>query len=410
VALAALTVLMAMTTVVAADGGAAATPHQDRAAKKADSVALFGAVDGGFQAVTGVAGSQPRDSKFFDIGGVAAATAINPRGATDGFLCSEGSRIKPVHGLRNTPRLSDPDIDASDFDNEGDDGYAFLCSGVAEHGSFALAGGASQGLLQLRRKDGRWKIDRRVHSPGTDDGATPEPHRPGWINFRNSVTRSTLFTSVAIAPTPLRNGKFLAITIDREDGTLVVVTGAGTANPHAVGVLQSAALNTDDRAFGTGGMAFLPSSRDRAVIVTRNGFGVLDLKQPDRPRLRVKTTIGDGSVVPISITVSSDADHLAVAAGAKVYGYRNVLAAVKDGKPFKRQVSFRLNGSGAERVSDLAYTNNDTLVVLHGDDAVITDWSLTLVKKVARGRHVVRDSLATTLPGADGSLSVWPAP
>jgi hypothetical protein len=62
----------------------------------------------------------------------------------------------------------------------------------------------------------------------------------------------------------------------------------------------------------------------------------------------------------------------------------------------------------SERVSDVAYTDTDTLVVLHGDDLVATDWSLTLVKKVPRGRHVVRGSTATTRPDVSGSLSVWP--
>jgi hypothetical protein len=147
-----------------------------------------------------------------------------------------------------------------------------------------------------------------------------------------------------------------------------------------------------------------------ALVTTERGFAVLDLSDPAKPRLRVKTTIGDGSVEPSSITVSSDGDHVAVARGGKVYGYRNVLAAAKHRKPFKHQTTFGLSDLASERVSDVAYTGNDTLAVLHGDDLDATAWALTLVKKVPQGDHRVRGSLTTTEPDEDGSLSVWPAP
>jgi hypothetical protein len=273
------------------------------------------------------------------------------------------------------------------------------------HGTFALAGGGSQGLLQLVRTQGSWKIDQRVRSRGRNDAGNRHAH--GWIDIRDSLTKSTTFTGVAIAP-QARNGQFLAVTVDRIKGTLVVLTGVGTSKPRAVGVLGSAALKHAAGGYGTGGVAFLPSSRDRALIATRTGFAVLDLHHPDAPQLRVKTRVGDGSVTPAGLTVSSDGDHVAVAAGAKIYSYRHVLAAVRQHKPFKRQTSFRLGDLGSERVSDVAYTDTDTLVVLHGDDLVATDWSLTLVKKVPRGRDEVRGSSTTTRPDVSGSLSVWP--
>jgi hypothetical protein len=384
---------------------AVGTTSQASARAGADSVALFATRDGGFQAVSGVSGSQPQDTKSIDIGGTSVATAINPRGGKDGLLCTNGTRIKTVQDLRTTPQVGGADIDATAYSGEGAADRAFGCDGLAMHGTFALAGGGSQGLLQLVRTQGSWKIDQRVRSRGRNDAGNRHAH--GWIDIRDSLTKSTTFTGVAIAP-QARNGQFLAVTVDRIKGTLVVLTGVGTSKPRAVGVLGSAALKHAAGGYGTGGVAFLPSSRDRALIATRTGFAVLDLHHPDAPQLRVKTRVGDGSVAPAGLSVSSDGDHVAVAAGAKIYAYRHVLAAVKQHKPFKRQTSFRLGDLGSERVSDVAYTDTDTLVVLHGDDLVATDWSLTLVKKVPRGRDVVRGSSTTTRPDVSGSLSVWP--
>ena len=402
VAAGALAVILAGNVPVHAVG----TTSPDSAWAGADSVALFATRDGGFQAVSGVSGSQPQDTKSIDIGGTSVATAINPRGGKDGLLCTNGTRIKTVQDLRTTPQVGGADIDATAYSGEGAADRAFSCDGLAMHGTFALAGGGSQGLLQLVRKQGSWKIDQRVRSRGRNDAGNR--HARGWIDIRDSLTKSTTFTGVAIAPQAQRNGQFLAVTVDRTKGTLVVLTGVGTSKPRAVGVLGSAALKHAAGGYGTGGVAFLPSSRDRALIATRTGFAVLDLHHPDAPQLRVKTRVGDGSVAPAGLTVSSDGDHVAVAAGAKIYAYRHVLAAVKQHKPFKRQTSFRLGDLGSERVSDVAYTDTDTLVVLHGDDLVATDWSLTLVKKVPRGRDVVRGSSTTTRPDVSGSLSVWP--
>ena len=385
---------------------AVGTTNHASARAGADSVGLFATRDGGFQAVSGVSGSQPQDTRSIDIGGTSVATAINPRGGKDGLLCTNGTRIKTVQGLRTTPKVGSADIDATAYSGEGAADRVFGCDGLAMHGTFALAGGESQGLLQLVRKQGTWKIDQRVRSRGRNDAG--QRHARGWIDIRDSLTRSTTFTGVAIAPKAQRNGQFLAVTVDRTKGTLVVLTGVGTSKPRAVGVLGTAALKYPSGGYGTGGVAFLPSSRDRALIATRTGFAVLDLHHPDAPRLRVKTRVGDGSVAPAGLTVSSDGDHVAVAAGANIYAYRHALAAVKQRKPFKRQTTFRLSDLTSERVSDVAYSDTDTLVVLHGDDLVATDWSLTLVKKVPRGRYGVRGSTATTRPDVSGSLSVWP--
>ena len=55
-----------------------------------------------------------------------------------------------------------------------------------------------------------------------------------------------------------------------------------------------------------------------------------------------------------------------------------MLAAVLHGKKFRKQTSFRLSSAATESVSDVAYTANGTLVVLHGVSASIPDWSVQL--------------------------------
>ena len=388
----------------------ASTSHRshDGVARRAGSVGLFGADGGFFQAVKGVSGRKAHKIAFFDVSGSrATATAVNPVGGDDGLLCDTGENVVPVRTIRTGIQLS-PDIDASPYDDEGGDGFHFACSGVAVHGRFALATGDSQGLLQLRRRHGTWKIDRRVQSPGLDDAG--DPHEPGWINFRTSVTPATTFDNVAIAPKPMPDGRYLALAVDHTNRTLAVVSGVGSAEPTLVGALRAGALRNGALDQGTGGVVFLPGSSDRALIATMTGFAVLRLRDPAEPRLKVRTKVGDGSHPPSSITVTSDADHVAVAAGSHVFGSRNVRAAVLHGKKFRKQTSFRLSSAGTETVSDVAYTANGTLVVLHGDSASIPGWFLTLVKKVPRGHHAVRGSTSTTAPSDPGSLSVWPAP
>ncbi len=208
----------------------------------------------------------------------------------------------------------------------------------------------------------------------------------------------------------MANGRYLGLAVDHSHRTVAVVSGVGSAKPRLVGALRAAAVGSMALDQGTGGVVFLPGSPDRALIATKRGFAVLRLRDPAEPRLKVRTKVGDGSHPPSSITVTSDADHVAVAAGSHVFGYRNVLAAVLHGKKFRKQTSFRLSSAATESVSDVAYTANGTLVVLHGDSASIPDWFLTLVKKVPRGHHAVRGSTSTTAPSDPGSLSVWPAP
>jgi len=419
----ALGALTTMSALVAANADAATQHHrpaygpaaaptvraESRATHKAGSVALFGAQNSRFHAAKGLTGAKARKTALFDLGsGTSYAAAINPVGGKDGLLCADRDTVYPVHHLRTEPALTATNIDGSGFSGEGGPTFGFFCEGVAMHGSFALATGDSQGLAQLIRKHGHWKIDRRVQSPGLNEAGNP--HRPGWIDFRNSLAKvATEFNNVVIAPKAQHNGKYLAVAIDRLDQTLVVVQGAGTGTPKAVGALEGAALANGTVNDGNTGIAFLPSSPNRAVIVTTKGFAVLDLRTPSHPRLREKTEVGGGSIQPSSLTISANGDHIAVSAGARVYGYRNVVAAVTHGKPFHLQTSFRLHPGGHESVSDVAYTSHKRLVVLHGDSNSPADWFLTLVDKVQAGHHAVRGSTRTTQPPQPGSLSVWPA-
>jgi hypothetical protein len=151
----------------------------------------------------------------------------------------------------------------------------------------------------------------------------------------------------------------------------------------------------------------------RAVVLTDSGFAVLRMTDPTHPVLRDRTTItaaASTAVDPTSLAISADGDHLAVAVNHKVYAFSNVLRAVKKGRPFRLQTSFAVSSNVNDTIKDLAYTSNDTLVVLHGTAGTVTGWSLSLVKGVPRGHHRVTGSLTTPAPREEGSLSVWPTP
>jgi FlaG/FlaF family flagellin (archaellin) len=187
VAAGALAVILAGNVPVHAVG----TTSQASARAGADSVALFATRDGGFQAVSGVSGSQPQDTKSIDIGGTSVATAINPRGGKDGLLCTNNARIKTVQDLRTTPQVGGADIDATAYSGEGAADRAFGCDGLAMHGTFALAGGGSQGLLQLVRKQG----GGRSTSASAHEGGTT----------RGTGTPTAGSTSVTRSPSPRRS-------------------------------------------------------------------------------------------------------------------------------------------------------------------------------------------------------------
>jgi hypothetical protein len=185
-AILAIGALTAMTVLVAASADAAPTQHrsisrdghhpsvsiQSGVARAADSVALVGADDGSFQAAKGVAGLRPHKSGLFDLDDTSFATAVNPVRGKDGLLCTGSAAIQPVKGLRATPHVSSS-IDGSAYSDEGGSAFDYLCYGVAVRGSFALATGDSQGLLQLIRHNGVWKVDTRVQSPGLNDAGQP---------------------------------------------------------------------------------------------------------------------------------------------------------------------------------------------------------------------------------------------
>ena len=247
----ALTALAALAATGSAQAATRQQPHpaarafhhvtvrvESRSHRPAGSVALFGAAHGTFQAVKNITGPKARNTAFFGLyRSDSVATAVNPVGGNDGLLCGNDGDILPVHTLRTAPRLQKQRIDGRQFFDEGGTDFDFFCDGVAVRGSFALATGDSQGLAQLIRKKGQWKIDRRVHSRGLNAGGLA--HRPGWIAFRSSTTQSNLFRGVDIAPRPLANGKYLAVAIDRVTGTVVVVQGVGTAKPKVVGASRT---------------------------------------------------------------------------------------------------------------------------------------------------------------------------
>jgi hypothetical protein len=142
------------------------------------------------------------------------------------------------------------------------------------------------------------------------------------------------------------------------------------------------------------------------------GFAVLGLNNPAHPRLKNKKTVSGATGVsqPNSITISKDGDHVAVAVGNTVYAYKNVRAAITKGKPFKLQTSFHVSPDADDVITDVAYTSNDNLLVLHGNGVTNTGWALTVVRKVPAGHHAIQGSTSTTPPEDRGTLSVYRTP
>ena len=373
-----------------------------RAAKRASSVALLGAAHATFRVAEGVAGDKPRrTARLATHQNRSLATAIGADGDI-ALACTDSTAVSSLHSLRTKPRADKP-LNASRFHSEGGRGFIFFCDGVDLRGSFALLAGDSLGVAQLVRRHGAWRVDTRVRSSGVNEGG--HAHRPGWIRFRRSGA-STRYTSVSVAPRRLHGGGYLAVALDRQDGTLAVVRDAGTARARNVGLLTSPRLVDTLAAFGAGGLVWQPGASNRAVVATDRGLAVLNLRHPGRPRLGHVTEVGGGAP-PRSLTVSSDGDHLAVAAGRRIFGYGHLRAAVAKGRKPRLQTSFRLGNRGQDSVTDVAYAKNDNLLVLHGRPG--GRWFLTVVQNVARGRHTVKGSMPTSRPADSGSLSVWPA-
>jgi hypothetical protein len=430
----ALTAMTALTATTAA----ASTQHQHRSvtpqrapltahlqsttAKPAGSVGVFGAADGDFQVVRGIIGTKAKKSALLDVStDIAIASVVNPVGGNDAMFCDTNGRVYVAKHMRTSPHVLGTPINTHRFTGEGGTHYGSFCYSAAMHGKFALATADSQGLIQLIRKDGDWKIDKRVHFKGHNDAG--DPHRRGWIDVKDSTTKATLLNQVQIAPKPLPNGKFLALAVDRDEttnpkrDTVVVFSGVGTAKPKVMGAVSGASLGIEDDVFGgmvygTGGMAFVPSSANKALVLTRTGFAVLGLNNPAHPRLKNKKTVSGatGSSQPNSITISKDGDHVAVAVGNTVYAYKNVRAAIAHGKPFKLQTSFHVSPDADDVISDVAYTSNDNLLVLHGNGVTNTGWALTVVRKVPAGHHAIQGSTSTTPPEDRGTLSVYRTP
>jgi hypothetical protein len=403
VAAGALAALSALTASGTGPAQASRGADPARHAKPAASLALLASSNATFRVAKGVGGNKPhRIATLTTKNFRSVATGIDAHG-NGGLVCADSNRIYPVRDLRTKPKRG-RSIDVSAFTSEGGASFGFFCDGVSLHGSFALATGDSLGVLQLVRKHHSWKVDRRVHSAGLNEAG--HPHKPGWIRFPGSLPAQE-FDNVSIAPRPLKGGKYLAVAFDRPRGTLVVLKGVGTPHPRVVGSLSGPLLAGDKNSYGNGGVAWQPGAHDRALITTSVGFAVLDLRRPGRPLLRGSTRVGSGDG-PVSITISADGNHVAVADDNAVYGYGRVRAAVAHGKRFKRQTRFRTGVAQDEEVRDVAYTADDDLIVLHGVPA--KSWALTVVKKVTHGHHAVKGSMHTTEPDSAGSLSVWPAP
>ncbi len=265
--------------------------------------------------------------------------------------------------------------------------------------------GRLPGIRAAPPEAGPWKIDRRVHLPGLNDAG--DPHRPGWIDFRDCHGRHHVRQCRDRTETDAQR-QVPRHALDHSDG------GPSWSSPEWARRSQSAAVgcvsrhqrrHARDVDHGHAGVVFLPGSADRALI-TRNGFAVLRLRDLAEPQLRYSTIPVASNRFDRSMTVSSDADHVAVSAGVASSDTRTC-ALPPTGR--SSEADLVPGSTDTEAVTDVAYTANDTLFVLHG-----TPRRARMVPHPGHqgpGRAPpVHGSTSTIAPRDPGSLSVWPAP
>jgi hypothetical protein len=376
------------------------------ATKSATSLGLIGLEDTRTEVLQGLSGGSPKKlgllvSRFVDD---IAGTAIDTSGKNT-VLATDTSSSAPVLTPGTHPRFG-PLLNLNQFNGEGDSGYHFFSEGVAVRGNAALVTGDERGVAQLIFTSGSWRVDARVHFPGTTDAGFARAR--GFIPFRTSADDENEFDGVVISPTALPNGKYLGVVVDRDDKRLAVVEGVGTAKPKVVGSLVDPALAegsgfTPDE--GNGGVAFSPATPTRAVLTTPTGFAVLNLSRPSHPNLQSLTTVGTADDAE-SITVAADGNHVVEAVADTAYVYSGLLKATA-GSPLS-PLAMIPAGDTLGEISDVAYLANGTLALVHGDSP--TDFKLTMYRQATTATPTIANSAALPAqPESSNTLSVWPS-
>jgi hypothetical protein len=330
------------------------------------------------------------------------ASAISADGNT-GLIGNQTDSVQPVEHLRTSPAYGSP-IDLSAFKLESNADSHLHSQGLALGPDFALIASGEQGIVQLVRSGSTWKVDTRVHSAGHN--AVGKAHPAGFIVLPTRSTGNAVYNSVAIAPRPLPNGRYLAVAIDRGLHTVAVIEGVGTATPKVVGTLTKPALDGFGDFTGSGAMAFVPTSADRVVLGTATGVAVLNLQHPAKPTLQAATAIGPADGVT-ALAVAPDGNHVAVGIGGTTHLLKGLVAAAVKGRALRALGAIALGTKAGEAVQALAFTSNGVLSVEHSNTN--DGASLTLIERATTGKPVEGSSLAIGTTAVDNdSLSVWP--
>jgi hypothetical protein len=373
------------------------------AAKPATSLGLIGLDNEQTEVLQALSRGLPKQlaavtDKFGD--GI-EGTAIDASG-TKTLIASDTSAAAWLDGVRTHPKFGGQ-VNLNAFNGEGGSDYHFYSDGAAIRGDSALVASDSQGVAQLIWKSGGWRVDTRVHFPGRTDAGFARAR--GFIHFPGSATN---YDSVVISPTALRNGKYVGVSVDRDDHTLAVIDGVGTAKPR-VALLSDAALGEGSGSFrpdeGSGGVAFSPATPTRAVVTTLDGFAVLNLSNPAKPKLQSLTTVGTPDDAE-SIGVSADGSHVAEAVADTVYTYSGLLT-TSAGSPLS-PVSMINPGDVAGFIFDVNYLVGGQLAVVHGDST--SGYRLDMYEHATTSTPTIESGVKLVAePEDSNSLSVWPS-
>jgi hypothetical protein len=246
-----------------------------------------------------------------------AGTAVSPDG-TVGLVATLDNFIDVINdpgpGAPVTP------VDVS--------GLASVTDTTIETSGVAITPDGSQGLVAVGG-DGVG-----ILAPSGDSYAL---HVNGSI-FAPSPTQTGTYDGVVISPTKGADGHYVALLMDASHSTVGVVTGVGTVSPQFVGTVTNPSIQdtgtigyqgTDD--FGTGGMAFSPTTATKAVVVTVDGVSALSLDNPAAPALTTAVTVPGASPSGAqSVVVAPDGNHVVFAVNNTLYFYTGLQTAAPD--------------------------------------------------------------------------------
>ncbi len=268
-------------------------------------------------------------------GGEAAGSAMGPEGRT-ALVATTGDTISQVNDPL-TPSPTVTSLDVGQFTGEGGSTYHVYVDGVAiaPNSTVGLATADEQGVIALKRTGATWGVDTSVQSPGLNQAGNP--HQPGWIEAPPIANdANNVYDGVTISATTGADGNYLGLLMDGESSTVAVVTGLGSSAAKVSGLLTDTTNIGGDESFydysdwGNGGMSFSPTTATQAAVVTKDGFGVINLTNPAAPTLGSLTTVpgatGHGAQ---SVAVAPDGNHVAVAVGGVLSfytGLRNATA------------------------------------------------------------------------------------